>query len=384
MLKNQKLVIFWMITFVMSIHPSSGKKVTFILEEIPPVGATSSLAAEDRAERIAARQSKNLQKIITFEELQAFKSMDDKQLEQEINKMLPLPQALQIPSNQLYQQVVTAAPQDFEEIFNSSVMMAGDFSLDVFERFFNVSCLNEEILDEYVVWLRSKVVPAITYILNRRVKNIKDSIEQEEANYVLQLQERRNEYDVLVLEQESQIRRIVQSEIATLVIAPVLATIQSRLYESVKFRWISCAAFAGLTITMLNQYSRLIQQATQQKNQNRRFQEIVEQQQAKTKKIKIPEIKVVDELTGKLIRDFFDRCRNFTLFEREKLTKALQENQRRQEALLLEAPEQEKLLDVGLPVQSSSVVTAVRNPVARQLFSVSKAFHNVNKFFQRK
>ena len=37
-----------------------------------------------------------------------------------------------------------------------------------------------------------------------------------------------------------------------------------------------------------------------------------------------------------------------------------------------------------MSIQSSSVVTAVRNPVARQLFSVSKAFHNVNKFFQRK
>lgn len=338
-------------------------------------GVTPNLPLEHRQDKLEKKQRKNLQRLVTFDEMAVFNNMADEQLQKAVEDIIPLPEALNLPIAQLYQQVAVANPENLAQIFDDTAFMAGNVSIDIFQKFFNVVCLNEEILQQYTTWLYARLIPVITQILNNRVKKIQENIKMQHEVYLAMLQTEEEKYSSLVAQQEKTIDRAVQNEITTLAVIPVVAYAQSRLYESPVIRLISYAAFAGLTIKMLNQYSQIMQKVASTKNQNLRFKQIVAKTQAQAQALQLPEIKVVDEVTGRLVREFYERIKNFAQYERDRFKNDLERIEEQKRLLLQEALDEEQSVTLAVPVAKSASV--LQNPVVRAALRLTKSLQNL-------
>lgn len=356
-------------------------KVSFALsqEEIKNPGKIHPVHA---AEHKKNKLSRNLMQVVTSDAIEAFYALTEPQLQHEISEIIPLPQALQMSEGKLYEQIALANPEELTKIFSDTALMAGEVSTDIFDRFFNVVCLNKAILEQYKNWLYTRLIPAITTLLNNRVMNIERNIKEEHAQYLAILQIEQEKYGAAMTDQEQIIHNAVQNEITTLAVVPVVAYVQSRLYESRAIRWISYAAFAGLTVQMLHQYGQILQRATRNKQESGRLKGVVAKVQIQAQTLQLPKIKIVDEVTGRLVRELYARITNFTNFEHDRLKNDLEKIEKRKRLFLEEISDEEQVSIPEVVLAGSAKKSFVQNPVVRKVLRVTKSFADLVSLFQ--
>ncbi|MBP6892581.1 hypothetical protein KBB68_03305 [Candidatus Babeliales bacterium] len=400
---GKKIILLFNILFVSSMHAAEDlpvleklmvasavrstrtSRVSWILpeeEQINPAKMHEWAIEEHKKNKI----KKNLMKLVTLEEIRAFNALTELQLQQQVSEIIPLPQALQMPVAELYQQIVGANSEELTKIFNDTAMVVGNMSVDIFDRFFNVVCLNENVLQHYQMWLKGCLILAIINELNDRVEKIKHQMKAEHEHYLARLQIEQEKYDVVMTEQERIMQNTVKKKIATFTIIPMLAYIQFWFYESQVMRWISYAAFAGLTIAMLNQYGKIIQKSSLIIQRWNHFQQIIAKEQERVEKLKLPEVRVVDEVAGRLMHELYERIKDYVAYEQDRLENVLQ-REREKDERLKNLIEEELKVEKKNPLKNNSVESVeqagrvLRNPVVRSLLKTARGFNNFLELF---
>lgn len=168
MLKRQKLLTLFLLTLWVAFVKGSGKEVTWdpdmwALElNKNRFGMMENLPPQHRQEKLTNKQQKNIKPLVALDKIEVFESMTEEQLKEVI-----------------------------EKIFNDSLSEFGVFSVEDFlkstsKRFFEVVCLNKEILEQYVKWFKDRFIPAISQNLDNKIEE--ESLDLLKTRLGLQIQ----------------------------------------------------------------------------------------------------------------------------------------------------------------------------------------------------
>lgn len=78
---------------------------------------------------------------------------------------------------------------DIDEFFENSIITAINVSSEIINRFMNVSCASENIVDRYVTWLRTRLIPAIQNVIYEQQQKIIANIHVHKAKQLTSLKQ---------------------------------------------------------------------------------------------------------------------------------------------------------------------------------------------------
>ena len=299
-------------------HAKRTPKVSFVgsVQDLEKFGGLNSQGV---AVRRAMQRRRNFKRVVTAYEMDTFRAMTDAQLKADLAEIIPLPQVLQMDERYFRDQILSN-PEQLASVLSDTVMMAGDFSSEIFNRFFDVVCASAQVLDQYEVWLRVRFIPAVIDLLKDRLLDIQGRIHSQQNERILNLEMWRQGYARLAyIEQDIVADARSNQRAVALACVPVAVSLQQALPESRAVRWISYAAFAGLTARLLYRYSEIMDAAERKRERLQREETIFRERQAKARALVVPEITVIDDVIGRLVIDLHQKIKDFIAEEKDRL-----------------------------------------------------------------
>ncbi len=361
------------------VQPNSSKgtpKVSFALTGQEMNNSFVGLVKKIKENHAINKVKKQLKNVITPAEMTVFENISQQELIEQLSEIIPLPQALQISSKELYRKLIATDLEGMERILNDTAMMAGKVSIETFKLFFNVVCLNEEVLNAYTNWLHARLIPTVVQILNDRMLRIRNNMIQEQSQHVLSFQSIKEEFQNLALQKEAVERRALQTETVAMGIVPMVVCAQSRLIQSPAIRLISYAALTGLTIEFLLLYDRIVQNAQKEKQRFISFEQQTAKSVQSVQGLKIPKTWVVDEVIGRLVSSFFNAIHNYINLENNRFCKGSKVEREREQKI-------EKFVTSELKAEqdlASSLQIGQTSQLVQGLLRVAGALRNVKDF----